>query len=168
MKKRILALGCMAALLAFGSEAFAADEGRATATIGSALSVSKYATGSDTDGDLAFGYIIPNASSPGTVKVSNNGNPTYTGVTGTSFLPIGSAQFRVTGYVGASYNVTLSNTATITSGTNSMTIGSFTKNETGVLTDGSEIFNVGGTLTVAAAQPTGEYLGTFNVTVAYQ
>jgi hypothetical protein len=168
MKKRILALACTAALLAFGSEAFAAAEGTATARIGSALSVSKLATGSATGGDLAFGYIIPNALTAGTVKVNNNGNPTYTGVTGTSFLPVGAAQFQVTGYAGASYNVTLSNSATITSGSNTMTVGSFTKNETGVLTGGSEIFNVGGTLTVGAGQAPGEYTGPFDVTVAYQ
>ncbi len=39
MKKKILALGCMAALLAFSSDAFAVT-GTATATIGTAISIS--------------------------------------------------------------------------------------------------------------------------------
>lgn len=168
MKKRILALGCMAALLAFGSEAFAAAEGTATATIGNSVSVAKLPTGSATGGDLAFGYVIPSSSTPGTVTITAAGVPSYSVVSGTAALPRGAAQFEVTGVAGLSYSVVISASTTITNGTETMTVNNFQKSATPALgVDGKSVFTVGGTLLVAAGQANGSYTGTFDVTTTY-
>jgi hypothetical protein len=173
MKKRILTLACTAALLAFGSDAFAVDNGTATATIAGSISVGKEATGSSTGGDLAFGNIIP-AATAGTVIIHYaSGARSFTTVTGTNLLPFGNAQFKVTGDAGAAYTVTLPSSAiTLSNGTagatNEMTVDTFTKDVTiGTLTGGISTFHVGGTLHVGANQNSGSYTGTFNVTAAY-
>ncbi|NTW63472.1 MAG: DUF4402 domain-containing protein [Chlorobiaceae bacterium] len=173
MKKKILALSCLAALFAFGSDAQAivvGDNGTATATIAGAISVAKYETGSTTGGDLAFGNIIAGPSA-GTVTINpfGSGARSFTTVTGTNLLPFGPAQFKVTGDANANYTVSLpSSDITIYSGTNTMTVDAFTKTvTTGTLTGGSDVFRVGGTLHVGANQPSGTYSGTFNVTAAY-
>ncbi len=168
MKNKILALGCMAALLAFSSDAYAAAEGTATATIGNSVSVAKTATGSSTGGDLAFGYVIPSTTTAGSVTIDPDGTPHYTTVTGTSTLPRGAARFEVTGVAGLTYSVTVSGSTTITNGTETMTVNNFTKSalpEVGL--DGKAIFTVGGKLTVAASQANGSYTGTFDVSATY-
>ena len=173
MKKRILALACTAVLLGFGSNAYAADNGRATATIAGSISVAKEGTGSTTGGDLAFGNLIPSGTA-GTVVIHYSSGvrsfPT-SAVTGTSLLPYGNAQFKVTGDAGATYTVALPTDSILTSTTNAadtMTVDTFTKDvTTGTLTGGTSTFHVGGTLHVGANQPSGSYVGTFNVTAAY-
>ncbi len=170
MKKKILALGCMAALLAFSSDAFAAL-GTATATIGTAISITQDAGGTNS-GNLAFGHIIPGTG--GTVTIAPDGTPTFSGnVTLTTQLTKSAAQFAVTGDAGKTYSVTLplDNIVTITSGGNTMHVDSFTKSLAGAGTldaNGAQTFKVGGTLTVGSGQPTGVYTGTFTVTAAYQ
>ena len=168
MKKRILALGCMAALLAFSSDAFAVT-GHATATIGTAISISEEATtpASATGGKLAFGHIIP--STGGTVTITPAGVVTQTGtITLTTQLLKGPAQFKVTGDAGKSYNITLDASTTISSGSNSMNVTALNSDSSFTL-DGSgvSVFHVGGTLSVASGQAVGLYEGTFNVTAAY-
>jgi Mat/Ecp fimbriae major subunit len=172
MKKRILALGCMAALLAFGSEAFAA-EGTATATIGGALSISQTVggTGTGPNGNLAFGYIIPSGTS-GTVTIATDGVKTSTGgVTTTGALTAGAANFTVTGVAGAKFNIGLPNDTTVilTGPGTAMAVTAFSHSgadTVGLL--GTQTFTVGGTLAVAASQAPGAYEGTFNVTAVYQ
>jgi hypothetical protein len=168
MKKRILALGCMAALLAFGSEAFAAT-GSASSTIGTAISISQSATNpfSPTSGDLAFGHIIPGAG--GTVTITPAGVVTKTGaVTLTTQLTKGPAQFKVEGDAGKTYHVTLDETTTITAGTNTMNVTGLNHNSDLYLDgDGVAVFHVGGTLNVASAQTAGIYEGTFNISATY-
>jgi len=170
MKKRILALGCTAALLAFSSDAFAAT-GTATATIGTAISITQDAGGTNA-GNLAFGHIIPGTG--GTVTIAPDGTVGQTGaITLTTQLTKSAAQFAVSGDVGKTYNVTLpaDNTVTISNGTTTMRVDGFTKSLAGLGTldaSGAQTFKVGGTLTVGNAQDTGFYTGTFTVTAAYQ
>ncbi len=168
MKNKILALGCMAALLAFSSDAFAAAEGTATATIGNSVSVAKTATGSTTGGNLAFGYIIPSTTTAGSVTISPAGAPSYVTVTGTSALDRGAARFEVTGVAGLTYSVSISNSTTITNGSKTMTVNSFVPSALPVIGgDGKAVFTVGGTLLVGIAQENGEYTGTFDVSATY-
>ncbi len=173
MKQRILALGCMAALLCFASNAYAAGNGTATATIATSISVAKLATGSSTGGELAFGNLIPSASAGTVVIHYSTGVRTFptSAVTGTSLLPYGNAQFQVTGDAGATYTVTLPAVESTLTNSNSdtMTVDTFTKDlsGTGTLTGGTSTFHVGGTLHVGANQASGTYTGTFNVTAAY-
>ncbi len=175
MKKKILALGCMAALLAFGSEAQAADNinGTATATIQNAVSIANN-TSATGGGVLAFGTIVAGTQA-GSVDVSTTGTPSYHTVIGASGATTSAAAFTVTGGAGNTFTVTLPSSATLTHSTlmsKTMTVNSFVSSAAGVGggtigADGTVGFTVGGTLTVAANQTNGSYTGTFNVSVAY-
>ena len=166
MKKKILALGCMAALLAFSSDAFAVT-GHATATIGTAISISEEAPASATGGKLAFGHIIPGTG--GTVTIAPDGTVGQTGtITLTTQLTKGPAQFKVTGDAGKSYNITLATSTTLNSCTNSMAVSGLNSDSSLTLdASGVSVFHVGGILTVASGQAVGLYEGTFTVTAAY-
>lgn len=174
MKKKILLLAGMAAMLASGSNAYAAD-GKATATIGGALTISQTAggTGTGPDGNLAFGYIIPSASS-GTVTIATNGGKTHTGgVTPTEALTTGAANFTVTGVANAEYDIVLPVNGTVDltgpSGSSPMAVTNFLHSAAGTIgVGGTQVFTVGGTLAVGANQDPGYYEGTFIVTATYQ
>ena len=81
-----------------------------------------------------------------------------------------SGKFTVTGLSGSTYKLTVPESATIANGANSMSIA-LTKSapSTGnTLTGGTSSFYVGGTLSVGATQATGNYTGSYTVTVAYE
>lgn len=169
MKKIIFTLSCLASLFAPGSRVSAAS-GTATARIGAAISISvdrinPYTT---THGDLAFGHIIPGTG--GTVTVTSAGVVTpSTGVTLTTQLPTGPAQFKVIGEADFHYSITMDTTTTITNGSGgSMTVNGLEHNATDTLDGrGEEVFKVGGVLSVSSGQATGSYTGSFNVDAAY-
>lgn len=111
------------------------------------------------------GTVVMSAASAST-RSATGGVVLLTGTAGTA------AKFTVTGDSGATYAVTLpAGTATLTRTgfTETMTAGTWTKSlaGAGTLTGGTEIFYVGATLTVASAQVTGAYAGTFSVSVEY-
>ena len=118
---------------------------------------------------LEFGNIIVTGTA-GTVTIATNGTPTYTGVN----APVGltnethAAQFKVTGHGTSQYTIDIAQVTALTSGGNTMNLSNFTNNASKKLTDGTETFNVGATLAVAADQPNGRYEGSFKVTVAYE
>ncbi len=172
MKSTVIALSCLLGLFFAENEATAA-EGRATATIMPAISASKN-TNTDTNGDLAFGVIVPGESS-GTVTISpSTSNRTYRGGVALVASTSGAASFNITGSANAVYTVTLPDTDTIdiSSAGNIMKVQSFTihppSGSANLGADGQAIFNVGGTLLVEPNQAAGSYTGTFQVTVAYQ
>jgi len=114
--------------------------------------------------DLDFGSAAPSTGAT-TVVISPAG-----AVSGDAIGKGGSptaAGFTVTGLAGQSYAITLPASATLSDGTNSMTVNGFNDNATNVLTAGSETFGVGATLNIGANQTAGTYTGTFDVTVAY-
>lgn len=121
--------------------------------------------------DMSFGNIVAGAGS-GTVVLATNDSRSKTGDV---ILPaatpgtIASAQFKVTGLANATYAITLPTTLNISNGSQSMTINSFTStpSSTGTLTSGEETVKVGATLNVGASQASGNYTGSFSVTVAY-
>jgi hypothetical protein len=172
MKKKILVLAGIAAMFASGSNAYAAT-GHATATIAGALTVSQDVTNGENGGVLTFGHIIPSADTPGTVTVGASGTNTSTVVTVTTQITQSPAQFAVTGDTDAAYTVTLpTNLAgrTLTGPGTAMAVTNFTTNlvgNSGTLVAGAGIFKVGAKLAVGAAQASGVYNGTFDVTVAY-
>lgn len=119
--------------------------------------------------DLKFGNIIANAIG-GTVAISTEGTPTFSGVNAPSITgDRQQAQFTVTGFAGASYAITLPGSTTLTSTGGTMTVNNFVSDpgSSGILTGGSQTLNVGATLNVAASQASGMYTGNFSVTVAY-
>lgn len=166
----------MASLFAPDLDVYAAS-GTATAKIGTAISISVDDTNPETDsitavnvthGDLAFGHIIPGTG--GTVTVTSAGVVTPSaGLTLTTQLPTGPAQFKVTGEANFHYSITMDSSTTITNGNgDSMTVNSLEHNASGTLDGrGEEIFKVGGVLSVSNNQVTGSYTGSFNVDAAY-
>ncbi len=165
----IAALGIMAVTSAQAAKDTSTGTANATAKIITAISISKNATT-----DLAFGNVIA-SSAVGTVTVtpagvrSSGGGATMGNGGGTA------AAFTVSGEGTSAYSITLpaDNVVTIKKdgASDTMQVNSFTTSK-GVsnasqLIGGSDTFTVGGTLTVAAGQATGDYTGTFDVIVTY-
>ena len=138
----------------------------ATAEVMTPIAISKTA-------DLRFGKF--SALTGGTVVIATAGTRSATGaVVLSSTNAGGAASFNVTGDNDATYAITLPSSAvTITHGTDTtktMSVGTFTSNPSGTGTlsaAGAQTVNVGGTLTVASAQASGSYTGTFTVGVEY-
>jgi hypothetical protein len=136
--------------------------GDATATVIEPITITKTA-------NLRFGKLAGGAG--GTVVVSSAGSRTKSG--GVFLSPSdtgGAASFDVTGEPNATYSITLPTSVSLVSGSNSMSLDTFTSDlgATGTLSAlGAQTMNVGGTLTVAANQAAGSYAGSFNVSVDY-
>lgn len=148
-------------MIASGSAVAATATANTSATVLQSISIAK-------NTDLDFGAFSP--STGGTVVIGTDGSRSKTSAVVLSSTATGSrAQFTVSGTTNATYAITLPASATLTSGANTMSVGSFVSNPsgTGTLTGGSEILYVGATVTVASAQAAGAYTGTFDVSVEY-
>lgn len=119
--------------------------------------------------DLNFGNVA-SGSSAGSVVLSTGGLRTASNVILPTAVPgtVSAAEFTVSGLDGSGYVLTLPASTTITSGTESMIIDTFTADATEILTGGTETFKVGATLKLAAGQAAGAYTGSFTVTVDYE
>ncbi|HEX7029957.1 MAG TPA: DUF4402 domain-containing protein [Gammaproteobacteria bacterium] len=167
--KSIKKIGLLAATAALSAPLFAftanaaSDTANATATIVQAIAITN-------GGDLAFGSIVADTATAGTVVIAADGTKSSTGgVTTTTAQTTSAAQFTVTGVTDYAFTVTLPSSPVTLSdgGTNNMTVDTFTDNAPANITGGSVTFGVGGTLNVAAGQAAGNYTGTFSVSVAY-
>lgn len=120
--------------------------------------------------DLRFGDIFAGPS-PGTVVLSPAGVRTPTGgLSLGSGSAVSAAGLLVAGAPHATYAILLPASATLTGPAGTLLVSTFTSSPgiAGVLSAaGSQLLAVGGTLTVAANQPDGDYAGTFSVTVIY-
>jgi hypothetical protein len=166
---RYAAAGMAMASLGVASTANAAtsDTADVTAEILTALSVAV----DPADNTLDFGQIAPGASAA-TIVVAPDG--TMTGGCPTQVICAGSTNapsFDVVGNPNALVYVTFTNASeTLSNGTDSMTVDTFTTDGGGQLTldgSGDGSFTVGGSLAVAASQAAGVYTGTLEVNVAY-
>lgn len=119
---------------------------------------------------LAFGNIAASAAL-GTVTITPAGVRSNTGgVTPSAIGTYNNAIYTATGEANATYSISLPASTTITDGTNNMTVNGFTSDPTptGLMSGaGSQTINVGATLNVGANQASGNYSGTYNVTIAY-
>ncbi len=116
--------------------------------------------------DLNFGKVANNTA--GSVIVNPDG--TISGLAQIGSTTPTPAQFDVTAASGYSYTITLPTTVELTSGTNTIEVDTF-KHDAGTTITGTgsiQTVGVGATLDVVANQPTGNYTGTFNVTVTYE
>jgi len=122
---------------------------------------------------LAFGNLASSAVA-GTVAVTSAGVRSAAG--GSSLVAgaaVTAAVVNITaGEASATVNITYPGSATLTSGANTMTVNGFaaagSPASVALNAGGTGTFNVGGTLAVGVSQATGNYAGTFNVTLAYQ
>ena len=124
---------------------------------------------------MEFGNLLETGTEY-TVVLDTGGTTTGdnrpTGLAGT----IQSAGFNVTGESGATYTITLPGSVILnnnngeTGSDNEMTLNNFTSSKTGntgTLNSGTDSFTVGASLIVKAKQNSGDYEGTFTVTVNY-
>ena len=123
---------------------------------------------------LDFGTVaIGNIGAPAALVVPAAASPTITGCGGqvicggTATAP----QFTIDGQPAEVVDITIPATVTLTSGANSMTVGSFTTSLGGTQATldgaGDASFYLGGTLTIAPTQAAGVYTGNIDVSVAY-
>lgn len=128
-------------------------------------------------GDLNFGQIVPNGG--GVVTIAVNGSRTATDAAmllPDSYDAPSAAAFDVTGDGGHNYQIVLPDSVTIVNGDGAkMEVTKFVSTDgldhqlDGKLNElGADKFAVGASLTVAAAQAPGAYVGEFEVTVSYQ
>jgi hypothetical protein len=124
--------------------------------------------------DLNFGTIMRGAANS-TVAVSTAGARTVTGgdVTLSSLAPVAAAaSFTIDGSDGAAYTITVpSGAINIAFGINTMSVDTWVTNPAGLTgnfpSPGTVSLLIGATLHVGAAQVSGSYSGTFNVSVDY-
>ena len=161
-----------AVLIGFSNSSFAqaTATASASATIITPISITKTI-------DLNFGNVAVSATTGGTVILDPTGSRT-TGGGGGVTLPattgtVAAASFDVAGAASFTYAITLpTSTVTISSGSNSMNVTTFTSlpSATGTLSSGgTQTLTVGATLAVAAGQAPGSYTNTtaIPVTVNY-
>lgn len=173
MKKLMLSVFALAAFVL--NVAAQANTATVSGVTGSAelitpMSLSKV-TSATNNGNLEFGKIAIGAGS-GTVVLSAAASPTVT-PSGSATLVAGTtrsaAAFLVAGQTGRTYSVTLPGTTNVTSGSNNLTIDTWTSSASNTIaaTESANTFYVAGTLNIPADSPVGNYTGTFNVTVTY-
>jgi hypothetical protein len=121
--------------------------------------------------DLSFGDIIKGA---GDVTVATDGTRTINAAmkSGLQLGTITAATFIVTGEEAYTYDITLPDDSTVKLSllsADDMAVTNFVSDPDGssTLTSGDNTIKVGAKLTVAADQLAGDYVGTFQVTVAY-
>ncbi|MDQ0639295.1 hypothetical protein QF042_002860 [Pedobacter sp. W3I1] len=167
MKKSIIAIGITLSVFCFVSSGFAQASATAdaSATIVTPISISKTA-------DMNFGNVATNGA-VGTVVLAPAGTRTSTGgvTVPTTVGTVTAASFTVSGSGAYTYAITLPSSVVITSGTDNMTVNTFTSTPatTGTLTAGTQIIKVGATLNLVASQAVGSYTSAtpFTVTVNY-
>jgi len=155
------------ALVGFSGAAHAADQ--ASASVGASADVITPLTVTKND-DLVFGKFVVNGATAGTVVVAAaDGARSKTGgvdlITSTG---VQAGEVTVAGQTGIAYTVSLPTSVNLTSGENTMALGSFTTDQADltVLTGDNDV-KIGGTLTVAAGQAPGAYTGSFTVSANY-
>lgn len=165
MKKLFKLIGLTFVTICFSASVL--GQGVSATANASAVIISPIAITKTTD--LSFGNLAVGAGG-GSLILSTASGRTPTGDVSYQAAPAATAAaFDVTGSAGLTYTITLPASATITSGANTMTINTFVSNPVSpaTLAAGSNTLLVGATLVVGAAQPTGTYTGTFDVTVGY-
>ncbi len=160
MLKAVVAASMVAGL---GFGATAAHAASATATARAKILRQVTVTNNT---DLEFGTIIPGATSS-SVGVSTAGVRTCgSGLTCTGGTT--AAGFTVGGTTGSVVTISVPATVQLDSGANNMTASLNASAATLTMVANAGSFSVGGTLTVGANQPDGDYSGVFTATVNYQ
>lgn len=119
---------------------------------------------------LYFGTIAPSVDSADTVVISPAGAKNCGDELTCLSNDHTAAAFAVSGDPLRSYTIELPDSIQIASGDNEMTVDNFSRTASAgqLNASGEENFNVGGQLNVGANQASGEYTGSFTVSVNYQ
>ncbi|MFA6951439.1 MAG: DUF4402 domain-containing protein [Lentimicrobiaceae bacterium] len=140
----------------------------ATATIVTPIKITE-------SGTLDFGKLASSTAAGTAVLTPGNILDVDGGITEVSTSSTAVPTYTVTGESGALYTVTLPGNNVVTlkmTGADDMAVTDFTTSLSGeltsqTLTGGSVTFQVGATLNVGISQAAGTYIGTYDVTVAY-
>ena len=165
--KSLLTVATVLGTLGTASTAFAATQNSAsTSATASAKIITPIAIAKTAD--LNFGDVVTGATT-GIVTVTTAGARSSSGgATLGNNTGVAASAFAVTGQASETYAITLPATAvTLSSGSNTMTVDTFTSSLGTTSSIGAGPLNVGGNLNVGANQATGAYTGTFNVSVNY-
>jgi hypothetical protein len=124
--------------------------------------------------DLTFGNIVKPSTGSGTVTIGNSADTVAVTGTGAAAASgtISRAKFTVGGEGGQTFSITVPASVTMTSGANNLVVTLSTAAATGTLSGtlgsaGTATVNVGGSFPIANTTASGNYTGSFNVTVAY-
>ena len=162
--KTLKLLGMTALAASFATSSFAAEvDADAGAKIIAPLQIANATA-------LYFGTIAPSLSSADEVVVTPAGAKSCGAELTCLTDDHTAALFKVSGESDASYTIELPKSIKIANGAGAaMEVNDFSGSKSGgTLVSGADSFTVGGTLEVAANQPTGEYTGTFTVAVEYE
>ena len=150
------------------AQSTASQSTTATARIVQPISLTK-------NSDLAFGTIVKPTTSTNTITIdettgsrSSSGGGDAALVTSTS----GRATYTVGGEGGQTFAITVPASVNMISGANTITVTLVGTATTGTLSGtigsaGTTTFGVGGNFSLASAQASGNYTGSFTTTVAY-
>ncbi|MGE4304186.1 MAG: DUF4402 domain-containing protein [Novosphingobium sp.] len=161
--KKALVFAALAAVVS--SPALAAPDSSNAVGSAKATVVGPITLTHDANAVLSFGSFTTGTNG-GSVIVTKAGNGSATGdVTLVAGSVESADSFTVTGDSGRAFQVTTFADVVSFGGTDMAFVPNATKNQT--LTGGSVQFSVGGTLTVPGGAPAGDYVGTYDVTAAY-
>ena len=127
-------------------------------------------TVAETNGGMNFGDVAVGTGG-GTVVLDTTGGRSVTGdAEAVAGGTVRAGAYSVTGSGTKAYSITLPASATITDGTNNMTVNGFNHDAgaSPALTAGADTFNVGATLNINGSQAANAYSGTYTLTVNYQ
>ncbi|MBI6118893.1 DUF4402 domain-containing protein [Salegentibacter maritimus] len=118
--------------------------------------------------DLNFGKVANNNA--GTVVVATDSDISSSSLSQIGTTTPTAAIFNVTAANGFSYSISLPQSVELTNGAENITVDNFNHDATGNTTGSgsAQTVGVGATLNVATNQATGNYKGTFDVTVTYE
>ena len=165
----------MIAAVALAALATAPRALAASASAGVGATIVSGAIRVEKQGDLEFGSLVP-AARPETVTLDAGGMRAKTGdiaLVAAAMSPA-AAHIAVTGAPNALFSITLPASVTLSlvgDEAAEMAVTDFTSSAGAVGTlgsDGTQSLAIGATLHVGADQPIGRYVGTFEVTIAYQ
>jgi hypothetical protein len=174
MKSILRTAAAGVALATFGIATGASAQTTATASADAEILAALSINVNPALNSLDFGTVaIGNIGAPAALVVPPTAAPALAGCSaqvfcgGTATAP----QFTIDGQPAEVVDITIPATVTLTSGGNSMTVGSFTTSLGGTQATldgaGDASFYLGGTLTIAPTQAAGVYTGNIVVSVAY-
>lgn len=175
MKKTIACAVFAFGVLAAAPAAFAqaantdTDTANGSVTIVRPLTITK-------NTDLVFGRVVQPRTGSGTVAIANNSNTTVagSGAVVLSGITTSRATFTVDGEGGQVVVVDMPATFDLDNGTDTITVnldpdfGSTVTLSNALAAAGSKALNVGGSFSLPSSVSSGDYTGSFDVTVTYQ